>query len=75
MFVGGHRSGHVFVQCPDWLHQKQGLGVGGVKFQSGMPWPRLILIVATKKAYLAFLSWSFSLSLFLSIIEYLEGYF
>ena len=62
MFVGGHRSGHVFVQCPDSLHQKQGLGAGVLMFQYGMTWPRLILIVATKKAYLAFLSWSFFFS-------------
>ena len=32
---------------------------GGLKFQSGLTWARLILIVAVKKGYLIFLSWSF----------------
>ena len=58
--LGGRGFGHVFVQCPDWLHRKQGLG-GSLKFQSGMTWPGLILIVAAKKAYLAFLSQLFFL--------------
>ena len=64
--MGGCGFGHVSVQCPDWLHQKQGPvggGVGGgLKFQSGMTWARLILLAAAKEAYLAFLSQSFSLS-------------
>ena len=45
---------------------------GSLKFQSVMTWAGLILIVA-KKAYLAFLSWSFSLlasfSLLLNILK------
>ena len=72
-FCGVYGFGHVFVHCPDLLHQKQGPGVGGLKFQSGMTWAGLILIAAAKKAYLAFLSWFFSLlassSLLLNILK------
>ena len=46
---------------------------GSLKFQSVMTWAGLILIVAAKKAYLAFLSRSFSLlasfSLLLNILK------
>ena len=45
----------------------------GLKPRSGMTWAGLILIAAAKKAYLAFLSWFFSLlastSLILNILK------
>ena len=70
--------GHAFAQCPDWLNQKQGPGGVGLKPHSGMTWARLIssLNCCHQKGIFSFsLRFFFSLSLLLSIIEHLEGYF
>ena len=82
-FVGDCGLGHAFAKCPDWLHWKQGPMRGWgrrwcLKPHSGMTWARLIssLNCCCQKGIFSFsLTFFFSLSLLLSIIEHLEGYF
>ena len=77
-FEGATGLGMPLPSVLKWLHRKQGPGVGGLKSRSGMTWARLISSLNCchqKGIFIFFLTFFFSLSLLLSIIEHLEAYF
>ena len=80
LLLGGRGFGHAFAQCPDSALEAGSGAWAGARFKphSGMTWARLIssLNCCRQKGIFSFsLTFLFSLSLLLSIIEHLEGYF
>ena len=77
-FVGGHRLGMLLPSVLTGCIRSRARGRGGLKPRSGMTWASLIscLTCYRQKGIFSFsLTFFFSLSLLLPIIEHLEGYF